>query len=718
MKTRKMIVYIMIFSSILLTGCSLGSCSAEDVVDNIKNAIDETVEGVKEGAEDAIGKAQDDIGIKIIDVPGLSDDYMHIDYACTKEIRFENPREGSKVTWSSNKKNIVKIIKRNKKNMSAKLLGMKTGKATITATVRRKGKPVRKYRCKVEVVDSDLEIYKSYNLTESGYSFENTEQSFDYPEHYRIPYDQYEETFEDMYPQFIFDGSEWGGSCFGMSVSSAMLFYRILDVEDYISHGNINRYGYTSIKKYYDVDGDGYPYIYQDPTTGLGDLIERYQISQKAVEVIRIKSEAAKPFDESSVSRAVKFKEIVDTINKSQTPFIVCFHWYDEDRKSIVGHAVVVDGWREPVIRKNGWRRIYIYDPNYPYVKYADERNIEDDPFATERCIDININDGRWYAEDYDAGDKEGVNRRDDCRIYFFDTQDFPDLNNEKLHLFPSSIDDDCTVLEYSGKNFLVKDQDSKTVYSVKDGHIEDIDRSKVTVVPDIDAGKGLYGASMMINLEGTGYTIKSKDEGRFTISSDDSIYTVDAKPGMNIKDKGDGTLGLKADHQLPDVQVMILRDGKDNDKCITTKIDVERKESTLQVTEDSFVANTPSSQTINVDVQTQEAGEFTESNVKTDTEVNLKVEVKKIKSVKAKKVGKKKISLSWKKDKGSKGYEIQYSTDSGFVGTKTVDVTTNKAVIKKLQKRKVYYIRIRGYQIKNGIKSPGGWSKTKKVRM
>jgi hypothetical protein len=66
-------------------------------------------------------------------------------------------------------------------------------------------------------------------------------------------------------------------------------------------------------------------------------------------------------------------------------------------------------------------------------------------------------------------------------------------------------------------------------------------------------------------------------------------------------------------------------------------------------------------------------------------------------------------------------GYQIQYSTDKTFAtGTKVKSTTQRKAkqvVIRKLKKKKNYYVRIRRYLKWNGQLVYSNWSAVKKVK-
>lgn len=93
----------------------------------------------------------------------------------------------------------------------------------------------------------------------------------------------------------------------------------------------------------------------------------------------------------------------------------------------------------------------------------------------------------------------------------------------------------------------------------------------------------------------------------------------------------------------------------------------------------------------------------------------------KKVKVASAK-AGKKSVKVTWKKVKGIKGYQIQYSTNKKFKkGNKTITVKSAKstsATIKKLKSKKKYYVRMRTYKIVNGKKVYSAWSKAESVKV
>lgn len=88
--------------------------------------------------------------------------------------------------------------------------------------------------------------------------------------------------------------------------------------------------------------------------------------------------------------------------------------------------------------------------------------------------------------------------------------------------------------------------------------------------------------------------------------------------------------------------------------------------------------------------------------------------------SVKKIKAKNKSIRITWKRKSGITGYEIQYSTNKKFKKAKIVKIKKTKTkskVIKKLKRKKRYYIRIRTYKILNGKIYKSKWSKKKTIK-
>ena len=82
-------------------------------------------------------------------------------------------------------------------------------------------------------------------------------------------------------------------------------------------------------------------------------------------------------------------------------------------------------------------------------------------------------------------------------------------------------------------------------------------------------------------------------------------------------------------------------------------------------------------------------------------------------------KAGKKKVTLTFKKIKGVKGYLVQYSRKKNFKGAKKKYTKSTKVTIKKLRSKKTYYFRVKAYKLdgKKKVLSKK-WSKVKKVKV
>ncbi len=75
-------------------------------------------------------------------------------------------------------------------------------------------------------------------------------------------------------------------------------------------------------------------------------------------------------------------------------------------------------------------------------------------------------------------------------------------------------------------------------------------------------------------------------------------------------------------------------------------------------------------------------------------------------------------VTASWKETAGVKGYQICYSTSKKWKGKKQKLISKNKAVIKKLKKKRTYYFRVRAYRLEGRKKVYGAWSSVKKIKI
>lgn len=110
-----------------------------------------------------------------------------------------------------------------------------------------------------------------------------------------------------------------------------------------------------------------------------------------------------------------------------------------------------------------------------------------------------------------------------------------------------------------------------------------------------------------------------------------------------------------------------------------------------------------------------------TESYLPDTAKVTVTVVPKTVSGVKVY-AGSRKMTVKWKKMTGITGYQITYSRSSKFSsGNKNVNVTrysTVKKTIKKLTKKKYYYVKVRAYKTVSGTKYYGNYSTIKKVKI
>lgn len=96
------------------------------------------------------------------------------------------------------------------------------------------------------------------------------------------------------------------------------------------------------------------------------------------------------------------------------------------------------------------------------------------------------------------------------------------------------------------------------------------------------------------------------------------------------------------------------------------------------------------------------------------DLKLTYKPSVPKPSQIKASKIARKSVKLSWSKAYGANGYQLQRKTGSGW---KTIANTSSSAFnVKKLKSKTKYRFRVRAYKVVNGKKYYSAWSSTKTV--
>ncbi len=90
----------------------------------------------------------------------------------------------------------------------------------------------------------------------------------------------------------------------------------------------------------------------------------------------------------------------------------------------------------------------------------------------------------------------------------------------------------------------------------------------------------------------------------------------------------------------------------------------------------------------------------------------------KKVSKITLKNVKSKKMKITIKQVSNATGYQIKYSTKSSFKGAKTVKTKKTTYTLKKLTKKKTYYVKVRAYRTVNGKTYYGSFSSVKKIKI
>ena len=104
-----------------------------------------------------------------------------------------------------------------------------------------------------------------------------------------------------------------------------------------------------------------------------------------------------------------------------------------------------------------------------------------------------------------------------------------------------------------------------------------------------------------------------------------------------------------------------------------------------------------------------------TKPAVKPVKKVTVKKQTAKVKA------GKKKLTVTWKKDKNVSGYQMKIATKKNFKGAKTYTVKsykTYKKVIKKLKAKKKYFVKVRAYKTVGKSKVYGAYSAVRSCKV
>lgn len=235
-----------------------------------------------------------------------------------------------------------------------------------------------------------------FNPENDAWSFRNDFDGFEYDYPDRISEERYEKVFgasyvasakasdNDVYNSMM---PTWGGNCYGMSVTSVLFYLNMLDWDNYSDGGfdAVNDY-YSEVKRLnfsddlYTVSKQGRP---------ITELIESYQILQWGSKDGYRFADSTVDIAQSTEYRVLcsdsnnsEFKNydsyyihnpgghyiqtLLDTISATDVPLIINIHGTSNDKPA--GHALVLRTDIPPQKMNDGTYRVYVYDPNHPYL--------------------------------------------------------------------------------------------------------------------------------------------------------------------------------------------------------------------------------------------------------------------------------------------------------------------------------------------------------------
>lgn len=164
-------------------------------------------------------------------------------------------------------------------------------------------------------------------------------------------------------------------------------------------------------------------------------------------------------------------------------------------------------------------------------------------------------------------------------------------------------------------------------------------------------------------------------------------------------------------------------------DGTLVTTADVLKAEGTynIVVTATGYNKTLEFTYTNKSDTTATKPSDVTTATKPAATTTATKPAVKPVKKVTVKKqtakvkAGKKKLTVTWKKDKNVSGYQIKIATKKNFKGAKTYTVKsykTYKKVIKKLKAKKKYFVKVRAYKTVGKSKVYGAYSAVRSCKV
>ncbi len=412
-----------------------------------------------------------------------------------------------------------------------------------------------------------------FDLTTDSYSFPNSYGAFNYNIFSKIPLEAYYAVYGEKGKQIRKSSSTWGGSCLGMSATSALFNDDILKLKDYINNPiNLNVSAYSGTKKKL-LNAEHYNYI--DKNQEIKKLIDQYQIWQSSKDG---KAWQKKIIWQAASAEKNQISGNLRNVLKYYDNYIVALWW------SKGGHAVVIDSAREPLYMGDGWYRLYIYDPNNPYFEYFDGRKADSCyNYSQSRYIDVNIFTNHWKVDLGVDGSNSSV------RIGYDDKDNYISGCEIDIHvpsLLPTSFDgtaewyyaeDSKNTLNLCCENATIYDSNGDILFQIIENETVYID-DNIVVETSVGALNEEAITSCRLELPVDEFTIEFDSEGTAQVFNEEYCYglvsdaegsaTITTSNGVAINGEDNSAVDVVVEHINDDdtftsVNIIVENDGQ-----------------------------------------------------------------------------------------------------------------------------------------------------------
>jgi len=475
---------------------------------------------------------------------------------------------------------------------------------------------------------------EGFDLKEHGHCVINKDICFSYDDWtftnwfgiqgYKIPLERYQEVYGDRFTKQIYkqEIKPWNGNCFGMTATAALFYLDKLPVVNYTHDvGVLAAGGYDTLESDY-----GFAYVKLKRDSELTKLIERYQIWNESVEWTDMYHDFQNTEFENSITDAEYFQRVLNLIEETDEPLMLIINWIDDNGKT-QGHALLVDTFRPPVKKANGWVRLYLYDPNNPYFEHFNGRTpLFNYKQAENRYIDVNTQNGQWCMSAMVNGDgsetsigyENGV-KQSGSEVGFASVSDFPLSFDRKASFL---VEGDKTSIRYTCDNLEIFNDNNDLIFSVSDGRVVYKDETVIYDYHDIgittDSNTSITSGRLLLP---SGTYTSSFNNGCVSYSSDGDYEGVATKDAVEVKNIESTKIEITSDTNC--TANLVIEDNYDGFTSVETDIELGDDASVIELNEDQLIINSNEEQNVSINVITED-GERDISDVSIDSQTTI----------------------------------------------------------------------------------------------